>query len=260
MGRATAPIFFMLIIVTAPTIAGGVDYQPDHRPQRVPDNIGRHLVEIGNATPFETKVVQATEKKKPEKDIICLATGPSLTKEDCEKARESGKELIVINDNYRMIPDADVLYACDQRWWEYHIPNIQKTFTGEKVMKVRDDRERKFCSDHGITPIRGTDGRGVGRDCLHFGSNSGYQAMNLAYLRGATRIILLGYDMQVNGKAHWFGSHPKENGMTDGAYSSYVPRFDSIAVDLTSEGVQVVNCTRETALHQFPRAKLEDVL
>jgi hypothetical protein len=108
----------------------------------------------------------------------------------------------------------------------------------------------------------GQDGRGLGRNgVIHFGSNSGYQAINLAYLFQATIIYLLGFNMQqVNGKAHFFGSHPNKHGMVDGSYHAFVHQFDDLAVDLTSEGVQVINCTDNSALHQFPKARLEDVL
>jgi hypothetical protein len=53
----------MKIIVLQPTIIGGIDYQPSHVPQYAPDNIGRHLIDIGNAKAYETKVVEVAEKK-----------------------------------------------------------------------------------------------------------------------------------------------------------------------------------------------------
>ncbi|HCZ48509.1 MAG TPA: hypothetical protein DCZ11_05850, partial [Gammaproteobacteria bacterium] len=39
---------------------------------------------------------------------------------------------------------------------------------------------------------------------IHQGGNSGYQALNLAVLLGAERVILLGYDMH---GGHWHGRH-----------------------------------------------------
>ena len=53
----------MNIIVLQPTIIGGVDYQPSHLPINVPDPIGQHMIDIGNATAYQTKVVEVTEKK-----------------------------------------------------------------------------------------------------------------------------------------------------------------------------------------------------
>jgi hypothetical protein len=80
----------------------------------------------------------------------------------------------------------------------------------------------------------------------------------LAYLLGAGTIILLGYDMGATGNTHFFGSHPPS--MSNGSYSSFVPRFDQLAKDLHAEGVEVINCTTETALTQFKRMEFKKAL
>jgi len=63
-------------------------------------------------------------------DFICIVTGPSLTEEDCDRARQARATVIAVNDAYRLCPNADYLYACDQAWWKVHIDDIRKTFTG----------------------------------------------------------------------------------------------------------------------------------
>lgn len=157
------------------------------------------------------------------------------------------------------MPDADHLYACDQRWWVYHLEKVNKVFAGKKYTQWRQPDEKAWAEQHGIIPIHGESSPGLGRDKLHYGNNSGYQAINLAYLMGATRIVLLGYDMQyTGGKKHWFGDHP--TGFTNGNFIEYVKHFTPLARDLKAEGVEVINCSRETALTQFERADLDDAL
>jgi hypothetical protein len=95
---------------------------------------------------------------------------------------------------------------------------------------------------------------------IHYGMNSGYQAINLAYLMGATHIVLLGYDMQpTGGKQHWFGEHPDEL-RTGPLQSMFAPKFVRLALDLEAAGIRVTNCTRETALTCFKRASLQETL
>ena len=53
----------MKILVSVPTIIGGVDYQPSHIPQDAPDNVAQHMIDIGNATAYQTKVMEVVEKK-----------------------------------------------------------------------------------------------------------------------------------------------------------------------------------------------------
>lgn len=53
----------MLVIILRPTIAGGIDYTPAPHAQEVPDHVAEHLIEIGNARRFETKVEEPAVKK-----------------------------------------------------------------------------------------------------------------------------------------------------------------------------------------------------
>lgn len=189
-------------------------------------------------------------------DFFCIATGPSLTREDCEKARATGTQIIVINDAYRLIPDADYLYACDDHWWKHHLEYVRESFKGKLYSQWHNDSTREFMESHGITALEGRPGSGLEGDYIVHGSNSGHQAMVLAYLLGARWIGMLGYDMQnTGGKTHFFGDHPK--GIHNGPYDKYVGQYTKLAGDLVSKGVGVVNFTRETALTQFARADID---
>ncbi len=96
---------------------------------------------------------------------------------------------------------------------------------------------------------------------LHCGGNSGYQAVNLAVLMGATRIALLGYDMRFgpNGEKHWHADHrdrnPEENRL-----AIWARAFETMDLDLKRAGVAVVNCTPGSAIACFPHADINDVL
>ena len=151
-----------------------------------------------------------------------------------------------------------MLYACDLEWWKLHIEAVKSTFKGRLFCQWHKPDEKAFAEEHGITALQGRHSRGLGRDMLHFNCNSGAQAINLAYLLGATRIILLGYDMGATGNTHWFGNHPE--GLRNGNYQNYVSNFTQLAADLAQEGVEVINCTRHTSLHQFKREELSSII
>jgi len=118
----------------------------------------------------------------------------------------------------------------------------------------------KAWEKYGITRIEGEAKPGLGREKIHFGGNSGYQAINIAYLFGATKIVLLGYDMQkTDGKSHWHGDHPKglhKNPMM----ASWIKNFGQLARDLNDEGVETINATRNTALEMFKKQPLSVAL
>lgn len=96
---------------------------------------------------------------------------------------------------------------------------------------------------------------------LNTGGNSGYQAVNLAVLLGAARIILLGYDMKpsATGALHCHPDHPDRNPHA-AQLALWAGRFRSMLPDLGRMKVEVVNCSRETAIDCFPQAPLEAVL
>lgn len=186
------------------------------------------------------------------KTIVCIASGPSLTPEDVAYCRGKA-EVIVVNDNYRLAPWADVLYATDFGWWKVYIDDVRATFAGQ-LLTVDECAAKRFC----VPWVRGIDTNRLSRrlDQVSTGDNSGFAAMNVAVHRGATRIVLLGYDMQGE---HWFGRHPETLSAVND-FPKYMSNFAQLAIDLDAAGVEVVNCSRETALTCFPRARLKEVL
>lgn len=225
-------------------------------PIEVGERAGHELIRKGLAQ------VPAAGVVRPGLTYVILASGPSLTADDSEAVRHwraadaSARRVIAINTTYQLAPWADLLYACDLRWWEEHVQ--QTAALDSERWTQSTEAARRF----GLRLVRGKQGEGLGRgDIVHLGGNSGYQAIGLAYLQGARRIILLGYDMQpTGGKSHWHGDHPwKKTGQVP-PVRSWIPRFSKLAADLREEGVEVINATRETALQCFPRASLEDVL
>ncbi len=162
-----------------------------------------------------------------------------------------------MNDAWRLAPWADVLYACDGRWWD-----AKRPLEGQTSPRLQVSQDQDACVRYGLTYVASMGGAGLCRTpgVLHQGLNSGYQAMNLAYHLGATRMALLGYDMQrTGGRSHWFGDHPAGL-QVPSPYLEFAARFPALADDLRSEGVQVINCSRETALACFPRATIQSIL
>lgn len=196
---------------------------------------------------------------------IVAATGPSLTAGVAEACK--GHNIIAVNDAYRLMPFADVLYACDEKWWDVH--GGCQGFRGEKWSSHGDEsgpsapqNSKTSAADrYGLRLVRGWDREGFSLDSryIHYGSNSGFQAINLAILFGAKRILLVGFDMTAHsGKKHFFGDHPA--GLINNAnYERFIPQFER-AAKLLPDGIEVINCTKGSSLRCFPMMELSDAL
>ena len=195
----------------------------------------------------------------PGDTVVCIASGPSLTVEDVNYVRGRAR-VIVVNDNYLRAPWADVLYFCDSKWWQWHKARSEYlAFAGIKATLAEDVVKH----EPGVRWLRNGGGEGLSDrpDELKTGSNSGFQAINLAVLLGAKRIVLLGYDMKIGpkGERHWFGRHP-QCVIEAPALAQFAKRFDSLVGPLKKRGIEVLNASRDTDLTQFRRVKLVDAL
>jgi len=190
---------------------------------------------------------------------VVAATGPSLT--PAVAAQCVGQHVVAVNDAYRLFPAADVLYACDPDWWELHqgCPG----FAGEKWSShdpLNNNDKLATAQRFGLRLVGGRDGEGFSFDpkAVHYGSNSGFQAINLALLMGVRRVLLVGFDMHSRAGRHFFGDHPEplSNYMR---FETLVPTFRRAAALLPPDR-QIINCTPGSALDCFPALSLEEAL
>ncbi len=191
--------------------------------------------------------------------VVCIASGPSLTKEDVEYVRGRAK-VIAINTSGEIAPWADELYFCDRKWWNWHHEkDWLRQFDGRIIKGSLDDRDRIDELDIRHLLFDGDHGMPDEPDRVAHGRNSGYAAIQIAYKRGASKIILLGYDMgfEEGKRSHFFGAHPVPNRQS--TYEVMRQRYPSLATALRGK-VTVINCSRETRLDCFPKMKLEDAL
>lgn len=191
--------------------------------------------------------------------FVVMASGPSMSEGQARYVWMLRQRLplrvITVNTTYQLAPWADVHYSSDRGWWDLHLPNMNATecrgefWTGDADYRADGVQCCPFSKR----------GRGLSRapGLINWGGNSGYCALGLAYQFGAKKIILLGYDQQdKTGRGHWHGLHP-ESIRKGFNWPMWRRRFSEIARDFKREKIDVVNCSRETALRCFRRGKLE---
>jgi hypothetical protein len=200
----------------------------------------------------------------PGATFVILGSGPSLCAEDIAEVisarRRRRCRVITINSTWENLLTADVLYAGDCAWWNAH-PEAQR-FPALLI----------GCSQVGAEPWptavrkinhRENEGIETDRRFIGTGTNSGHQALNIAVHLGAARILLLGFDFGAgsDGKLHHHEDHrlPLRNPDRP-SFARWLRMIETTAEPLAALGIDVVNCSRSTAIACFRRGDIREEL
>jgi hypothetical protein len=167
--------------------------------------------------------------------------------------------VIAVNDAVTLAPWADALYSYEVPWWDYY--DGWPAFQGLKFSAAFPGNPDASRYGAHVLNLGDEQGLSLDRTVLNRGKHSGYQALNLAVHLGVNRILLLGYECQLgrDNREHYFGKHPKsiKKGQS---FICWRRNYATMAGPLKVAGVDVINCSRQTALTAFPRIALEDAL
>lgn len=186
------------------------------------------------------------------KTAIIMASGPSLTIEDVDYCRGKGT-VYAVKECHHLAPWADVLYAADTDWWDSF--NGVPEFEGRSVTC-----SHKSSLDYGLEYVEPKSQWhwSTTQGMVATGGNSGFQAMNLAVLEGAERVILLGFDYghKEDEDKHWWEDQYKRESR-DSNYYFWNERLQKAAEFMP---VPVLNASVKTSIKCLERVNLRDVL
>lgn len=191
-----------------------------------------------------------------EDTAVILASGPSLRDQylyDLDQRYDV--QTIAVNSSFGLIRP-NVVFGVDFLFWKTHHDNVAK-----KTIAARWTTDRTAAERYGLNFIKGSNTPGLGKSHVHTQCNSGMAAINLAYLFGAKKIILLGFDMKLgpNGEKHHHADHPAP--LVQGQqFGDWLHKAQFLARDLDVANIDVVNCTPGSALTAFRLGKLEEEL
>lgn len=159
----------------------------------------------------------------------------------------------------RLCPWADVVYGCDGPWWQAKrgLPEFKGTKLAHDtgVCTAYRDVHKIEVFDHDNMLF---DEPGM----VGSGGNSGFQAINIAAQFGATRILLIGFDMHGAGGVHWYGPNrwKNANNPIDTSYVHWRAALNKQSKVLHAMGIEVVNASQESALTCFRKSNIPETL
>lgn len=200
--------------------------------------------------------------------MFILGGGPSLNNVDFSLIQH--RRIIGVNNSYgdptynrrrKLIkynprPWVDVCWFGDSRWYSWHIKSLRE-FPGLIAHCAPRLKDVRGLHSYNRGKPAGIETR---PNYISWNRNSGASAINLAYHLGASRIVLIGFDMRMVGdKANWHDDHPKCSSKRN-PYFRFLRSFPKIAKDASDLGLEIINCTPDSAIDQFPIMTLEAYL
>ncbi len=231
------------------------------------------------------------------KDSTCFIVGGGPSLRNMDLAPIHDKHVIGVNDSYQLGDWVDVVFFGDNPWYRHHRKDLQK-FGGLKccclqIFGPNDDILQQAVTKDRIHVYRRGRRFGISPrpDRVAWNLNNGANAINLAYHLGATKVVLLGFDMH-RGKRkpgdidsykyqdNWHSNHLRMKGrhpdqleakpMTTkasqaedpGPYKAYLRCFPYIRDQAKGLGLTILNATPGSAIPEdiFPHIELKDTL
>lgn len=212
---------------------------------------------------MEPKSGSVTPLASPPRGII-LAGGPSLTSEQIDHVRHSGERffIIAVNRSFEICNFIDVIYAAD---FDFLTEFRDQFPSGVPVYSTwnSESGDPGWQPFEDVTYLRGIDPPffSFHPDRLTLGSNSGFQAINLAMHFGIKEILLLGYDFrEINGQKHWFGDYKQPRLNRSGDWHFWKRRMHQAAPSAEGRGVKIINCSPQSALTCFEKMDITDAI
>jgi len=185
--------------------------------------------------------------------VYIIGGGPSL--KDFDWKRLAGKKVIAINRAFQVLPEADVLYWTDARFYRWYKEGIDR-FNGLKVTcRVISDNPGNII----VLKANSAPSIDMRPDFISSGNNSGFGAINLAVKLGAKRIYLLGYDMVSREKeTHWHSGYDVSHNHS--IYTKMTAQIGMLPDELKKLNVEVLNANPNSNMTVFRRVSLDSAI
>lgn len=175
------------------------------------------------------------------------------------------KHIIGINCSYMLGDWLDMVFFGDPSFFLSHQQGLAK-FAGLKVACFQTGNEVSWVK---YLAKDGKHSRGISENpkMVSWNFNSGAAAISVAAHTGAKRIILLGFDMKLGADKmqHWHdvyqrGKAVKEKRLKALPFDRHLRGFDQIARDAKKMGIVIINASPESAITQFPKCNVKEIL
>lgn len=195
-----------------------------------------------------------------DRPVFVIGGGPSLAGYDLSDLRRRGW-VLGINRAADIVP-VDATFSVDYTLIrEFHDRLRMWADRHEVYVAVSPDYNEPIIP--GVTYLERREGKGLSDDpaAVINGLNSGYGGVNLAILKRAREIYLLGFDLTPLGAedaTHWHGGYPWQARRSEIYYQRWADRFSEMLLHIPA-GVEIINANHRSAITAFGFTTYENI-
>jgi len=176
------------------------------------------------------------------------------------------KHVIGVNNAYLLGDWLDAMFFGDCAWYVMHRNNLAKWPKLKVTCCARFANHVESKHDNIKYLAKDTNHRtGISDNpsLVSWNWNSGAAAISLAAHFGVNRIVLLGFDMSMDGSrsAHWHAPHGQTKGrVAPPPFARHLKGFPTIAEDAKRRGIEILNASPTSAIQEFPKVAIKELL
>jgi hypothetical protein len=197
-----------------------------------------------------------------DKPLAIVGTGPSLKGFDFSRFNITGVRVLAVKEAIWDLPFAECVFSLDRPWINRQA-DLLRALAVPKVFAV--EPEYGPCAEiEGALYIMRSRFAGFSDDpaVIQSGGNSGFGAVNYAYLKKAKRIALFGFDYTDKGGEHYCPEryHWYAPGQNARYWHNWGDNFIDCKAQLKAAGIAVMNASPISTVVAFEKCSIEDGL
>lgn len=196
-------------------------------------------------------------KYKKSDTVFIIGGGNSINKYLPDASILANKDIISCNVAYKLFPNSIKIFLDEKFFHQFKedlikLPAPLVSSNIKKLPHYIDNNVMCFLKAH--KGIISKD------DNMLYGANTGHAAVNLAYLMGYKKIVLLGFDLNcADTKTHYHNEYKTPTNI-DRYRKNFIPDFMKLAEMEKELGINIYNINKESALKCFKFAELSEFL
>jgi hypothetical protein len=195
-----------------------------------------------------------------QKPVVLVAGGPSLRGFDFNRLLAFDAWIVGVNESIFCLPRCDAGVTVDKVFTKERFVQLKEKIAGGMEMIIATGANVPGPIDATILGRLLTNKLSAKPDLIVTCGTSGYGALNVAFLKRAKHVLLLGYDYSADG-AHHHEDYPwhKPPKRAD-CWGFWAKFYDSTVPQLQQARVDVFNASPKSAIKAFGRGTIDEGL